>query len=156
MGLGCHSDSRPTVGKARSFQDVCSDRIQSSAIPSKKVWNFHVFCKRLGRRHSAGWGPPEGDKSVARASVHPRPAPPGGPLASRKVHVKTLHACVKTLHSSCGISAKIAGTMAGRRCSGGAARSAAARSAAGGPGRVAVVQGSRRSTGGMLLKYCVF
>ena len=139
MGLGCHSGPRPMVGKARSFQDVCFDRVQTSAIPSKKVWNFHVFYKRFGMRHAAGWGPPGGSKSVARASVHRRPAPLGGPLAFRKVHVETLPRDVESLPSACGISAKIAGTMAGRRCSGGAARSAAARSAAGGPGRVAVV-----------------
>ena len=105
----------------------------------EKSLGFPCLCKRFRWRHRAEKGPPEGSKSVARASVHRRPAPPGGPLASRKVHVKTLPRDVKSLPSACGISAKIAGTMAGRRCSGGAARSAAARSAAGGPGRVAVV-----------------
>ena len=57
MGLGCNSDSHPVVGNASSFQGVCPDRLQSSAIPSKKVWDFQCISHALREASRSRVGP---------------------------------------------------------------------------------------------------
>ena len=143
MGLGCNSDSHPVVSNARSFQGVCPDSLQSSAIPSKKIWDFQCISHALREASRSRVGPIS-RFHVRRESVRaPSAAPLGAPLAPRKAHVETLHIDVETLHICCQISEQIAGTMGGRRCSASAARSAAARSWARGRGHAAAGSDSR-------------